>query len=194
LPPESRNKVLEAYNLHASQQNRLPFAMSSTLQPFAMSASPSVHAPTSPSHLQATTVAQPAVQFVPTLLVPSQSDHRKYEIPIKANRFGGMKTSAQAHFLSQVVNDLMALGQVATGSVPRNRVRSNEEAAQLYLKGKSFVPQKTSFSRFVDPFFECLQFCCAGDICVFQHKHPSFKASTFKGNCKECASRTVNVN
>ena len=97
-----------------------------------------------------------------------------------------MKSSKQALFLFQVVRDLTTLGELALSSVPENTARSNEQAAHLYLKGKSYVPQKASLSRVVDPFFECLHACCNGDIAMFQNKHPLYKASKFKKTCKDC--------
>jgi hypothetical protein len=161
---EFRNKVIEAYNLHTTQQHHQqtfasilqPLAsvlqpLASVLQPLAMNAFTTVQAPTSPPLIQVTTGQQPAGQFVPIVLVPLlsnlASDLQKYEVPLKSHKFGAMNPSKQALFLSQVVRDLTTLGEIALSAVPENTVRSNEQAAQLYLKGKSYVPQKTPFSR-----------------------------------------------
>ena len=187
LPLEYRNKVIEAYNLHTTQQH----CQQTLASPLAMNSfTITVQAPSSPLLLQTTTGQSVGKLFVPLVLVPiisnSSSDPRRYEVPLKANKFGTMKSSKQALFLFQVVRDLITLGELALSSVPENTARSNEQAAHLYLKGKSYVPQKAPFTRVVDPFFECLHACCNGDIAMFQNKHPLYKASKFKQSCTDC--------
>ena len=143
LPIEFRNKVIEGYNLHTTQQEHCQQTWAS---PLAMNTFTTVQVSSSPSLLQVTTGQLAGHFFVPIVLVPLisnlASDPRRYEVPLKAHHFGAMNSSKQALFLFQAVRDLITLGEFALRSVPGNTVRCNEQAAHLCLRRERAVFHK----------------------------------------------------
>jgi hypothetical protein len=145
------------------------------------------------------TVMNPSTWLLPAasipkvlqLLNPSPRSSRKHHLPLQQHKFGSKNSKEQCFFLYHVVQDLLSLGRNVMHSLEDPMPHGpdpNHHPAQLHLRGKSLVPQKSSLSRLVDPFFECFQACCQGDIAVFQSKHPKFKASMFKKEqqCDQC--------
>jgi hypothetical protein len=199
MPPELRFQVADAFNFPLSTPPTIPFTLPlgfGGAGHFAgnQGAFNTPPLPT-PGHQPAVFPSTPPFSPRVLELVPSTSKAKfgsppvtsKYCVPLKTHRFGKMASNKQCLFLYHVVEDLISLGKLASPT-DCEQGTSNHLAAQLYFRGKSFVPQKSSFCRFVDPFFECLQGCCSFDIALFQSKHPDFKASVFKSEqqCVEC--------
>jgi hypothetical protein len=207
LPTEYRNIVAGALNLHTSQQ---PTHMTPEVATPGTPSQPAVINPTTGQStvMNPTTGLPPAVSIpisIPKVLqlIPSSSSSssRKYHLPLHKHKFGSKNSKEQCFFLYHVVQDLLSLGRNVFTTAPLHSQEGpmphgpdpNHHAAQLYLRGKSLVPQKSSLSRLVDPFFECFQSCCQGDIALFQSKHPKFKASIFKKEqqCDQCKGLLV---
>jgi hypothetical protein len=125
-----------------------------------------------------------------------QSPPGMYELALTLHKFGSLKKVDQSKFLYLVVQDVLTLGRndstFCTFSEPATAMTIQEKgnflAAQQYKRGKQSFACRSAFSRFVDPFFECLHACCNGDLAVFQEKysHKEFKFSSFKKDI-QCA-------
>jgi hypothetical protein len=191
LPLACKNKVLEglirsqvAQELVATNHPPMyqahhppPFNESQVPQaPIITTMSPSDHQPHSSPGVH--------VPFIPQILklVEEQpasltGSIRTYSVSLREHGFSKKSPMQQCNFLFQVVQDVMSLG------------KSDEPVTKpkLYLMGKKLVNvnDKSSFSRVIDPFFECFATCCNFDLAVFINKHGDYKGSSFK-NEKQC--------
>jgi hypothetical protein len=205
LPIELRYQVAEVFNFPTSQ----PPTSSPSALPVQFAARNSTTGQAAAAASKP--MVPPPIPTVLLVLVPLSSQphsswgpaSRKYSVPLQEHRFGSMVPKQQSLFLYHVVQDLITLGKNVSPIDPQQgcppidpeQGGTNGMASQHYLRGKSLVPQKASFSRVVDPFFECLQGCCNLDIVMFQGKHPDFKASVFKKEqqCIECKGLLENL-
>jgi hypothetical protein len=134
-----------------------------------------------------------AVGHPPTLprlviLKALEADPAKYRLPLKSHNFSDKTQQEQALFLYNLVQEVVNLGKTLgkkvsePSAVMTQAERRNFVVAQDYRKGKSLIPSKHNFCRFVDPFFECLHACCNGDFAILQEQHSNkqFKYGQFK--------------
>jgi hypothetical protein len=117
-----------------------------------------------------------------------EADPAKYRLPLKSHNFSDKTQQEQALFLYNLVQEVVNLGKTVgkkvsePSAVMTQAERRNFVVAQDYRKGKSLIPSKHNFCRFVDPFFECLHACCNGDFAILQEQHSNkqFKYGQFK--------------